>query len=1071
NNGLLVRDINGNGKIDSGRELFGNYTLLKNGKQAANGFEALKELVEVGASVFDNTSPYWNEVMVWIDANSNGITDPDELLTLEEAGVVSIDLSYYVANITDENGNVHREVGTFTRDDESIGDAVDVWFAHYAVESKAVSNLPVSEDVELLPDLTGLGTAYSLHQAIMRDESGQLQSLVEQFAAENDESARRVLARQIMFKWTGKTTTLAALEVITGEKYTGGTGTNAMKIINDAFDRFVDTVYDVLLAQSHLWYLYETMMEQIPDEEGYIIADDYIFDLTDVAYELLNEILNNQETGERQFLELIRNMYGLILLPRVDLNSMREVLEQENTKYGYVLDSLNKPLIHNQSSNNLKGTNSGNLFWLDGKNNSIQIGNGDDTFLFFGDMGQNTITDGGGNNTIIFFNGINQSDISVNQVLIPNNTKALNLEISILGTGGKITIKDFNYASSYKIAFADGSMVECIDFINPIEIGTAQQLDDVRNNLLGYYRLTADLDLTGIDWTPIGTNSVPFNGSFDGNGFTVSNLSVNLPATDYVGLFGRNNGVIKNTNLENVNVTGRNYVGGLAGSNSGLINNSSVSGVSNVTGTTDYIGGFVGSNSGRILNSFSTVTTQGKRYVGGFAGNMTGGLIDGCYATGNANASGSSAGGFVGRISGASSIIRNCYSIGNVSDVSFSGGFVGYVGTATVRFENCYTTSIHSNGFSGDSTGVYLNCYFDKELSLSASTRGRTTEQMQNVNTYVNWDFESIWEIDEGNSYPTLRALQVNHEVEYIEIHTIEQFNAIRNNLGGNYRLTADIDLSGYEWTPIGTNVSPFIGIFDGNGHKISNLTINRSTSDYLGLFGRSGGLIKNFDIENVNVTGRNFVSSVVGYNTGIITNVTVTGVGSLISGKQYASGFIGSNAGQISKSYTTVGVKGTTYVGGFSGVVIGGVIDQCYATGNVTASDSRAGGFAGRFNGGSITVRNCYSTGTVSNVSYSGGFIGEIVHSTSRIENSYTTSNHPKGFSGDTIGVYENCFFDNNRSLSKDERGRTTAQMQNVNTYVNWDFENVWEIDEGNSYPTLRGVTELSEYQYQQAA
>jgi len=130
---------------------------------------------------------------------------------------------------------------------------------------------------------------------------------------------------------------------------------------------------------------------------------------------------------------------------------------------------LNKPLIHNQSSNNLKGTNSGNLFWLDGKNNSIQIGNGDDTFLFFGDMGQNTITDGGGNNTIILFD-FNQSDISVNQVF---NSKGLNIEIVIEGTAGKITITDLTYMSNYNIVFSDGSMVDLINDFITIEIYTA----------------------------------------------------------------------------------------------------------------------------------------------------------------------------------------------------------------------------------------------------------------------------------------------------------------------------------------------------------------------------------------------------------------------------------------------------------------------------------------------------------------------------------------------------------------------------------------------------------------------
>ena len=85
--GLLVRDINGNGQIDNGTELFGNNTLLSNGQKATNGFEALKDLDSNGDGVFDNQDTAWNEVKVWKDANANGVIDEGELLTLEQAGI------------------------------------------------------------------------------------------------------------------------------------------------------------------------------------------------------------------------------------------------------------------------------------------------------------------------------------------------------------------------------------------------------------------------------------------------------------------------------------------------------------------------------------------------------------------------------------------------------------------------------------------------------------------------------------------------------------------------------------------------------------------------------------------------------------------------------------------------------------------------------------------------------------------------------------------------------------------------------------------------------------------------
>ena len=96
--GLLVRDLNGNGQIDNGTELFGNNSVLSSGEKAANGFEALKDLDSNNDGIFNSSDAAWNEVKVWKDANSNGVVDEGELVTLEQANV-------YKANITNQNSN------------------------------------------------------------------------------------------------------------------------------------------------------------------------------------------------------------------------------------------------------------------------------------------------------------------------------------------------------------------------------------------------------------------------------------------------------------------------------------------------------------------------------------------------------------------------------------------------------------------------------------------------------------------------------------------------------------------------------------------------------------------------------------------------------------------------------------------------------------------------------------------------------------------------------------------------------------------------------------------------------
>ena len=131
--GLLVRDINNNGQIDNGTELFGNNSVLSSGEKAANGFEALADLDSNGDNIFNSQDEAWNEVKVWKDTNQNGEVDSGELLTLEQAGVSGINLNYENETTTDENGNQHNQTGTFIKTDGTTGSIHDVWFdADYA---------------------------------------------------------------------------------------------------------------------------------------------------------------------------------------------------------------------------------------------------------------------------------------------------------------------------------------------------------------------------------------------------------------------------------------------------------------------------------------------------------------------------------------------------------------------------------------------------------------------------------------------------------------------------------------------------------------------------------------------------------------------------------------------------------------------------------------------------------------------------------------------------------------------------------------------------------------------------
>ena len=249
--------------------------------------------------------------------------------------------------------------------------------------------------------------------------------------------------------------------------------------------------------------------------------------------------------------------------------------------------------------------------------------------------------------------------------------------------------------------------------------------------------LDNDIDLSDIDWTPIGTESRPYTGNFDGGGHTITGLKIDKSGTDYVGLIGclGSGGKVQNVTLTNISVSGANCVGGIAGQNYGTVENCSVNGTVTGKGFTDT-GGIAGSNYGTISGCSAEGTVTGSVNVGGIAGgSYLGVIIDGCHST--ADVSGiSSVGGVLGNL-GNNSFLMACYSTGNVTvtstDGSFVGGVVGINSQGTVT--GCYhaTGEITSlgggriGGIVGENyIGTVAACYWDSNLSSgTGSNNGR----------------------------------------------------------------------------------------------------------------------------------------------------------------------------------------------------------------------------------------------------------------------------------------------------------------------------------------------------------
>ncbi len=344
-------------------------------------------------------------------------------------------------------------------------------------------------------------------------------------------------------------------------------------------------------------------------------------------------------------------------------------------------------------------------------------------------------------------------------------------DVVFVATNKEVTMSNLPVFMVYDIAFADGSGTA----EDPYIIMTASHLRNVNSDLEAYYKLMSHIDLESIEnWTPIGDNSSTydrFKGYFDGNGYTISNLTITGSA-DAVGLFGRiENATIKNLTLNNAQIIGGEYTGALVGwSTNGLIINCHVNGV--VQGTS-RVGGLVGHAFTSSIEQSSanvdvTGTASNSQSIGGLVGNSQNSSFSKCYATGNVTGIGASSrrlGGLAGRAWEGDSFVDS-YATGNVSGNTEIGGLIGYLrnnGTIT----NSYSTGEVSGntrvgGLLGWSFGVTLpdavtDSYWDTESSGTADSRageGKTTAEMQQVATFDSWN-TSIWVIVEG-SYPSL---------------------------------------------------------------------------------------------------------------------------------------------------------------------------------------------------------------------------------------------------------------------------------------------------------------------------
>ncbi|KKO55390.1 hypothetical protein XI25_01190 [Paenibacillus sp. DMB20] len=304
---------------------------------------------------------------------------------------------------------------------------------------------------------------------------------------------------------------------------------------------------------------------------------------------------------------------------------------------------------------------------------------------------------------------------------------------------------------------------------NPFLISKGEQLDLLRDYTRSYFKMTADIDLdappynTGAGWRPIGVMAQPFYGGLDGDGHTIHGLTIRNTDNAPAGLFGIIQGAnIRNLHLDKVNITtSAPEAGGLVGIlYYGHIENVSVQGV--IASTARSVGALSGVMFGSAKNIAINADVSGLYTVGGIAGVLeVGRSIENASVKGSVEATSVGAGGIAGNAM-PNSVILNSYSLANVTASSKTGGIAG---TAHGTIQKCYAAgAIQGNsaigGISSNTNEGITDCYFDigtTGLNTSGGGEPKTTEEMKKQTTFVNWDFNKVWKIEEGVGYPTLR--------------------------------------------------------------------------------------------------------------------------------------------------------------------------------------------------------------------------------------------------------------------------------------------------------------------------
>lgn len=543
--GLLAFDRNGNGLIDSGRELFGNNTVLANGQRAADGYAALRDLDQNTSGAIDVADAVFSQLRVWRDLDQDGTTDAGELQSLQDAGITQISLSKTAYSQTLPDGTRLDGKGSFVLN----GTAqmyTDAWLAENPFYRQFATPIELSSEVSALPGMRGSGAVRDLREAAMLSEP--LRLLLEQFQAASTREGQHALVEPILQAWAATSdfvTTaqwqagghvveyafngldaagtdrlkqrLALLEAFNGQTFTAlsagttrvQTGVAGQAALEQSYRALFDSVYGALALQTRLRPYLDTV-ELVIDEQGIrldasgigVLARqraqqdslNAVADLVDL-HELLPQTLSDLQWNSMQTLAETLSTLKVTAELTALLAEHKLVWAGETTNTLYLEYAQSGSTVLGDGRDNVvvaPETTGYHHFYGGRGNDSLMGGAGADRYYFHRGDGADTVYDVGGDgftDVIEFGAGISADDIVVHR-------DGVNLVLTVTGQAGdQITVKKWfeSYRGpepgAYKIErlqFADGSTLVMEDLVQQL-MAESNRSSDGPDSLVGFW--------------------------------------------------------------------------------------------------------------------------------------------------------------------------------------------------------------------------------------------------------------------------------------------------------------------------------------------------------------------------------------------------------------------------------------------------------------------------------------------------------------------------------------------------------------------------------------------------------